>query len=633
MELADSAKWWIETLPDTFPLKVAYSQLSVAAVATLLVSVFALPVAAHAQPQGIPTVAQPVVQALPAPEAMRLNAALNRLARNPRDVAALIDAGEAAMALGDFEAAEGFFRRASETEPSNGRAKAGLASALALGGDPYSAIPLFEEAAKAGADVGTIAPERGLAYDLVGANALAQVYYRKALAGSEAGGKIRRRLALSLAIGGDGAAAEEMLLPLLRAQDKPAWRTRAFMLAILGRTREAVNVTNTLLPAGLAQHIVPYLRYMPQLTPAQQAAAANLGKFPRASEIGRDDPRIAAYSSLARPRAKVAAVDALLVPQGEPLGGRGKRASRRGDADSQSPGKSRRKSRAKREKRRKEQAEKIAQADEPRVAPPEPKPAREPAAVSRPTLASVAEKPVVQPRPAKTVTPSQSALAKVSAAQAPEQPATASTSSRGLSAAASPAPSAKQPAAVVRAGPGFDLAKLPSGDPSSTATATPAPPASNGVESALSVPAQAEEADFTELFGDLGKPVAQPAPEPGGVDVRKIESAELKLEPEKPPPKPARPSHPSRIWVQLGIGQKITALKFDWRRLNRHQAALFKGRKAYVSDLGRTNRMLTGPFGSRKAAKNFLANLAKVGLDGPYMWISRAGQVVDQISN
>lgn len=140
---------------------------------------------------------------------------------------------------------------------------------------------------------------------------------------------------------------------------------------------------------------------------------------------------------------------------------------------------------------------------------------------------------------------------------------------------------------------------------------------------------------FASLFGDLGTPTTKAAPAAGAVDIRKIEPAKPKPPPEpvKAPPKPAPPSHPSRIWVQLGIGQNQSALKFDWRKLNRQQAAIFKGRKAWISDMGQTNRMLTGPFESRKAANDFLAELAKAGLDDPYLWISPAGQVVEPLSD
>ena len=250
-----------------------------------------------AMAQGAPVVARPVVQALPSADSQRLSAALARLARSPRDVAALQDAADAAKALGDYDAAIGFYRRADEITPNNARVKAGLAGALAMNGDPVSAIPLFAEAERVGAPPSQIAVDRGLAYDLVGANVTAQHYYTMALTASSGNEEARMRLALSQAIAGDSAAAQATLMPLLQKQDKPGWRARAFALAIAGDTQQAIEVSNSILPPQLAQSIAPYLRYMPRLTRAQQAAAANLGKFPRASEIGRDDARVSAYAT------------------------------------------------------------------------------------------------------------------------------------------------------------------------------------------------------------------------------------------------------------------------------------------------------------------------------------------------
>src|SRR5690606_20420044 len=51
------------------------------------------------------------------------------------------------------------------------------------------------------------------------------------------------------------------------------------------------------------------------------------GRFPRASEIGRDGPRISAYAGAAQPAAQPAAAargpDSRLVPAGAPLGATG----------------------------------------------------------------------------------------------------------------------------------------------------------------------------------------------------------------------------------------------------------------------------------------------------------------------
>src|SRR5690606_12488554 len=122
------------------------------------------------------------------------------------------------------------------------------------------------------------------------------------------------------AIAGDQQASEATLLPLLQRRDLAAYRTRAFALAIMGKADEAVSIAETMLPERLSDRISPYLRYMPRLTRSQQAAAANLGVFPQAAEIGRDDPAIAANGGQAGAPPPVRTADARLVPAGEPLG-------------------------------------------------------------------------------------------------------------------------------------------------------------------------------------------------------------------------------------------------------------------------------------------------------------------------
>ncbi|MFA7587300.1 MAG: SPOR domain-containing protein, partial [Novosphingobium sp.] len=275
---------------------------------------------AWGQSTGAPaSVSRPVVQPLPAARGMTLNAALARLAQNPRDTQAMIDAGKAALMLGDVDAAIGFFSRARTVDPLNPYAKAGLAGALVRQENPFEAIPLFQEAERAGVVDADLAADRGLAYDLVGDNATAQRYYREALARGSSE-EVTRRLALSYAIAGDRISADATLAPLLARGDKAAFRSRAFAMAIAGQAEEAVGIAYGSLPQELAAAISPYLRYMTRLTPAQQAAAANFGHFPRASEIGRDDPRVAQYAAANPRRGTLASADAALVPKGEPLG-------------------------------------------------------------------------------------------------------------------------------------------------------------------------------------------------------------------------------------------------------------------------------------------------------------------------
>lgn len=265
--------------------------------------------------------AQPVVQPLPDPATEKLNEALRALARSPRSLDALVAAAEASVALEDLDAAAGFIQRAEAEAPDDGRVKAARASWLVRRQQPVEALRLFGEAERAGALTAAHLADRGLAYDLVGDNARAQQDYRAVLAAGP-DPAVTRRLALSLAISGDQRGSESTLLPLLQRSDLAAYRTRAFALAILGRSDEAVSIAETMLPARLSSRLGPYLRYMPRLTRAQQAAAANLGVFPQAARIGRDDPEIAAYGAPPAGPAQARAADARLVPSGEPLGSR-----------------------------------------------------------------------------------------------------------------------------------------------------------------------------------------------------------------------------------------------------------------------------------------------------------------------
>jgi tetratricopeptide (TPR) repeat protein len=265
--------------------------------------------------------AEEVVQALPDPAALRLSEALRALGQNPRSVDALVAASQASLALDDVDAASGFIQRAEAIATADGRVKAGRAALMVHRQQPVEALQLFAEAAQAGAlSVGDTG-ERGLAYDLIGDNARAQQDYAVALSVG-ANPVISRRLALSQAIAGDQRASEATLLPLLQHQDLAAYRTRAFALAILGKADEAVSIAETMLPARLSSRMGPYLRYMPRLTRSQQAAAANLGVFPQAAQIGRDDPALAAYSPQTGAPPPVQTADSRLIPSGEALGSR-----------------------------------------------------------------------------------------------------------------------------------------------------------------------------------------------------------------------------------------------------------------------------------------------------------------------
>lgn len=552
---------------------------------------FALALAGHTAAP-LPALAQStsraVVQALPGPESQALNSALSRLGRNPKDVVALIDAGNAALAMGDVDAAVGFFANADSIQPNSPRVRAGLAAALVQNGNPYDAIPLFTEAEGAGGMDPRLNADRGLAYDLVGDNAAAQKYYRLALAASPSD-EVKRRLALSLAIAGNRTGMEEVLMPLLQKADKPAYRTRAFALAILGKPDEAVTIAYQSMPQDLAVGISPYLRYMPRLTKAQQAAAATFGHFPRAADIGRDDPRVLRYS----PPVHVATAEATLVPTGKPLG---------------KPAQKGKDEKGRDEKGRDEKAKKTTQLAVARAASavpvpqraalPDFKPTREetvaPLQVKPPIVTQVETPParqvaIVTPPPAKPLTLPAAQVAPPALATGPV-----------LIPAASPTPATVQPATIAA------TPKL---------TATPGP----------TIVAAPPKPKFFDAFGDLGAPTAAAVPASGAVDIRKIAAAKPKVE-----AKVTKPTHPSRIWIQVGVGRGKAPMQSDWKSLVKDVPELLRGKSASTTDWGKTNRLLTGPFETESAAKALLAKLKKQKIDA-FVWTSPAGQVVDPL--
>jgi Flp pilus assembly protein TadD len=261
------------------------------------------------------TVSQPVVQALPSPEVQRLNRALVALAKSPRDRAALVEAGQAALGVDDLEAAIGFFGRAADVDPGHPDVTLGLGAVYLRAGRAGEALVQFDRALAAGADERAVLPDRALSLDLVGEQPAAQAAYTRALELDPANDEARRRLAVSYAISGNNARFEDTLRPLLDRRDLAAQRTRAFGLAIMGQNDRAALIVEQVMPRDIATRLVPYLGYMPRLTRQQQAAAANLGIFPRSADIGRDDPRLARFAAEER-------ADSRLAPAGPPLGAR-----------------------------------------------------------------------------------------------------------------------------------------------------------------------------------------------------------------------------------------------------------------------------------------------------------------------
>ena len=269
----------------------------------------------------VPVAAQ-MVQPIPgvtAPDPVNtLSVHLRTLAANPRNLFALLGAGQAAIDVGDPNAALGFFARAEEIDPRSGKAKAGLATALVMLEKPDDALRVFGEAVSLGVSENDIAKDRGLAYDLRGDNRRAQRDYVTALRrGSD--DEVTRRYALSLGISGDRSQALTVLDPLLRKQDQGAWRARAFILAMNNDVSGANIIARQVMPASLAGTMSPFLTRLAKLNPAERAHAVNFGTMP-------SDGQTFASVQMGDPFRPVGSVPSGanagdgLIPSGAPLG-------------------------------------------------------------------------------------------------------------------------------------------------------------------------------------------------------------------------------------------------------------------------------------------------------------------------
>ena len=213
----------------------------------------------------------------PTPDADALAAAMRRLGADPRDLDALITAGELSLKLGDAGGAASLFKRAEQLSPLNGRVRAGMARILVTQERPGEALRYFDQAIGFGLDPRSFAGDRGLAYDLIGEQERAQRDYRAALRDAD-DPEVRRRYALSLGIAGRRDEALRQIEPLLRISDRGAWRARAFILAMTGDVAEAERVAGQTMPPAMVAAIRPFLALLVRMAPADRAFAVHFGE-------------------------------------------------------------------------------------------------------------------------------------------------------------------------------------------------------------------------------------------------------------------------------------------------------------------------------------------------------------------
>ena len=546
-----------------------------------------------------------MVQALPPAAAVeRLNSNLAKLSRTPQNVDALLGAGQAALDLGDVQAANGFFTRANMVNASLPEAKLGLAVVQLALKQPEEAAANFDAAERLGASTRDKLADRGLAYDLTGQQAKAQRDYLAALQINPGDNKARLRYAVSLGISGRLAEAEKLLEPALKGGDREAWRFRAFIYAMNGRTTEARNITQSVMPKGLADALEPYMVRVPLLTTAQKASAAHFGDFP--ANVLRMTP----------PPAQVAVAAVTLPAAAAPVS-------------------TKRLSRKEREAQEKAAAQAAAVARaaaqrQPEPAgmafiPPPPPPADNPPprTVQMTRAETQSARPLradtgPTPTPA-TPTPATTTRAPLFTVPAPTAPATVPD--------ISPARPSTPPAqAVVQP----TRPQQPSPQPAQTTPPRIAGSALADALSGLTVPVSEQRSTAAVDLNSVAKARAdraEKAKKDAEAKAKAEKDAKAKVEAAA---KKKLKDNPSRTWVQIAAGKNVSALAFDLRRFRKSYADAIGDESGWYTDWGATNRLLIGPYRKDETARATVAAIKKAGGDA-FLWQSDAGEEVKQI--
>jgi len=587
------------------------------------------PASVLAQPA---TLVQPIAN--PNDPAERLGRYIRILTSSPRDLAALLGAGEAALGVGDANAALGFYARAEDVAPSSGRVKAGLGSSLVMIERPDDALRLFAQAVALGMPEADVARDRGLAYDLRGDSKRAQHDYALAMQRGR-DDELVRRYALSLGISGDRTGAMAMLDPLLRKQDQGAWRARAFIMAMTGDVPAANNIARQLMVPAMANAMSPLLKRLATLNAAERAHAVNFGTVPADGTqlaVQTGDPFLGAPSQLASSglvsaqglsRAPVASGDGGLIPAGEPLGPRpgDVRPMRVAQADSVAP-------------RRRPGSDPAPSPVAPTTAA---TPAMPPAAVAPggggPNGLPVAGSRRIGARlgpvdPARMPPEARGEAVKLTRVDATSLPP---PEGARLLVQTQNVPSSATPPATTPADQPFETQPIPAVKaPAEVVASAPAASASSRLaglldgleresESAATLPNAAE---LRAARAAAKKKMAQLAAQTAAEEAAKREKAEKQA---------AAKRNPARIWVQIATGRNNSGLGLTLRRMRSENEAALKGLSGWSASYKATNRILVGPMKSAGAARELVSKLAKNGVSA-MTFNSDAGEQVEKIA-
>ena len=623
-----------------------------------------------------PALAQVGFVPVPNPDADRLAQEMRVLAADPRDVRALLEAGNLSVRLGDTAAALAFFARAETIDPTNPRILSGRGSTLVRMERPGEALRLFQTAEARGLPAREYAADRAFTYDLLGQPGLAQADYKLALQG-ERDDETVRRYALSLGISGDVEQSMRELDPLLRKSDRAAWRARAFVLAMNGDMPGAERIAASMMPGNMGHSLAPFFRRLANLAPADRAFAVHFGQLsPSAARLAdaRQAPPLPRYVAPTRP---------VQVAQAQP--------TRPAAANAQRD----RRSRRERERDAREVAPTARRTVVEQAAPP---PVQTAAAAPLPGPPSLARPsaPMVQPLPAPRAeeidAPIREAAAPVvgrretpppgrSAVTAPGQGSPAAVSAGDTArteTAPAPPPTATPPAAATNvaatperqpvetlpaaARPVQDANVAPAAAVASKSEPTPPGPVRVGQEDSVlasivagitipaeelqvvaAVPVDPVPEPVRAAAPDSARPIPKPAPpkptvkprpEPAkpelarGKDAKKNEVGKADPKAKKPAPKPT--AEAPRVWVQVAGGANVASLPKAWKTVSAKAPAAFKGKAGWWTPLRATNRVLTGPFKTAAEAQAFVNSLRKSDVSA-FVFTSEVGQKVTRL--
>lgn len=569
----------------------------------------------------------------------RLGRYIRILAGSPRDLDALLGAGQAALDVGDANAALGFFARAEEVAPSSGRVKAGLGSSLVMIERPDDALRLFAEAVSAGMAESGVARDRGLAYDLRGDPKRAQRDYALAMTRGR-DDELVRRYALSLGISGDRTGAMAMLDPLLRRQDQGAWRARAFIMAMNGDVAGANGVARQLMVPAMASAMSPLLSRLSSLNAAERGHAVNFGTVPTdgtqlavqtgdpfLTTVPRRLPKASTVVADSRSRMPETSGDRGLIPTGEPLGPRpiDVTQTRIATVDSLEP-------------RRRPGQDNVLVATGVRTPSSVPlvanAPARNPNLVRLDQRISTRIGPV---DPARLPAEARGEGFGIAQVQTGSLPAPDGLRPLGTS-LTSPSGTPSPPVAAV-AMPTRPLVAQTSVAPplvkpqyETTAPSVPRPSATVPASrlAGLLTGIEREQESVVELPNTKELRSARAAARKKMAQLAAQTAAEEAAKREKVEQAAAAKRNPARVWVQIATGRNDSGLGITLRHIRSDNEAALKGLSGWSTPYKATNRILVGPMKSAASARELVSKLARNGVTA-LTYSSDAGDEVDKI--